>query len=364
MAKTKIAVVGRGIAGCVTALHYHFYGDDKFEVEMYYDPEVPIEKVGQGTTISIANLVGNSLDVNWYRNNLGLTPKTGILYENWGQKHDKSFHEFNLAQSACHYVPKKFSEAVINSNLFKVTEKSVVDTDDEIDADYVFDCRGRSNIDYSEYDTIKNPLNAAILSSKEGRDHSLTYTRCVATPHGWTFVIPTTDSVSYGYLYNSNITTKEEATSNFSEMFDVEPLDHLSFNNYIAKNVWKSDKTILNGTKYSFIEPLEATSAEFYQHVARCAWDHIEFDAAKEYVNDSIRAESKRIENFILWHYKKGSKFDTPFWDYAKSYSIDFDDEFEEMLAFSRENSTSVVKRTPAIYSQWNRNCISHWDSI
>jgi hypothetical protein len=120
----------------------------------------------------------------------------------------------------------------------------------------------------------------------------------------------------------------------------------------------------LNGTKYSFIEPLEATSAEFYQHVAKCAWDRIQFDASKEFVNESIRDESKRIENFILWHYKKGSKFDTPFWDYAKSFSIDFDDEFKEMLTFSRENSASVVKRTPAIYSQWNRNCISHWDSI
>lgn len=364
MKKIKIAVVGRGIAGCVTALHYYFYGDDKFEIEMYYDPEVPIEKVGQGTTLNVASLIGNSLGVDWYSNNLGLTLKTGILYENWGTKCSKSFHEFAVGVNACHYVPKKFSEAVINSNLFKVIEKRIIDTDDEIDADFVFDCRGRTNINYLDYDTIKNPLNSAILSNKRGRDHSLTYTRCVATPHGWTFVIPNIDSVSYGYLYNSKITTKEEACKNFTEMFEVNPIDYLSFGNYIAKNVWQSDKTIINGTKCCFIEPLEATSAQFYQFVARCAWDRIEFGASKELVNQNIRNEAKRIQDFILWHYQKGSKFNTPFWEYAKSLVFEPDDDFIKMVSFSRENSRVKLTRSPAGYSQWSPNCFQHWDSV
>ena len=61
------------------------------------------------------------------------------------------------------------------------------------------------------------------------------------------FVVPNQDSTSYGYLYNNTITSKEEATYNMMELFDVEPDGEFSFNNYIAKSVWKGERTILNG---------------------------------------------------------------------------------------------------------------------
>jgi len=360
----KIVVVGAGIAGCITALHYRYFGSDKFEVEMHYDPETPIEKVGQGTTLPITALIGNSLGINWYDNPVGSTIKTGILYENWGKRHEKLFHEFPKSLVACHYVPKLVSKTVLESGLFQVKERKIQNPEKEIDCDYIFDCRGRKDINYSQYDKVINPLNSAIISRKSGVDHTLKYTRCVATPNGWAFVIPNSDSVSYGYLYNSTITTKEEASNDFRERFGVDELDYLSFKNYIAKNVWYGERTILNGTRYGFIEPLEATSAEFYQTVAKYTWDHIEFGASKKDVNNELRKEAKRIETFILWHYQNGSKFETPFWDYAKSLSFSVDDEFKEMLSFSRQHNQMELSKSEALYSQWAPLCFNNWDSV
>ena len=40
-------------------------------------------------------------------------------------------------------------------------------------------------------------------------------------------------------IFIINITSKEEATYNMMELFDVEPDGEFSFNNYIAKSVWK-----------------------------------------------------------------------------------------------------------------------------
>ena len=123
----RIAIVGAGNAGCITALHYHKYLEIDNEIVIYHSPEQhPIERVGQGTILTVSELIGTTIDTDFYNNKIGATIKSGILYENWGKK--------------------------------------------------------------------------------QGRDPDLIYTRSVATPNGWTFVIPNVDSVSYGYMYNNNIT--------------------------------------------------------------------------------------------------------------------------------------------------------------
>ena len=48
MKKKKIAIIGAGNAGCISALHFYYYADDKYEIEIYHSPgEHPIERVGQ-----------------------------------------------------------------------------------------------------------------------------------------------------------------------------------------------------------------------------------------------------------------------------------------------------------------------------
>tara|TARA_B100000287_G_scaffold101041_1_gene93197 strand:+ start:801 stop:1868 length:1068 start_codon:yes stop_codon:yes gene_type:complete len=340
----RIAIVGAGNAGCITALHYHRYLEIDNEIVIYHSPEQhPIERVGQGTVSTPLELISATLDINWYDNPIDLTYKAGVLYEGWGN--GSNFFHGSISMLG-HFVPHKLSKAVLESGHFKVIEKTVTDPEEEIDADVIFDCRGRHNRDKSNYDTLINPLNSVLLYQKEGRDPDLLHTRSVATPNGWTFVIPNKDSVSYGYLYNNTITSKEDATEDFLDRFDLPNIDgELTFENYVAKNMFVGDRTILQGNRFGFIEPFEANALGIYQSVARQAWDGIFKIKDLSLCNLKIRIIMKEIETFILWNYRQGSKYDTPFWEYAKSLPFNPDETFNKII----HDPDSV----PTGYGQW-----------
>jgi len=369
----KIAIVGAGNAGCITALSYHLEGrimEDKVdEIEIYHDPNIPIERVGQGTQSDITSLIFDVLDLNWYDNPIGATFKTGILYEGWGKKHDKIFHPFVGNNIAIHYVPHKLSKLVLESGHFNVIEKSISDPEKEIDADYIFDCRGRHNRDKSNYDTLINPLNSVLLAHKEGRDPNLTYTRTVATPNGWTFIIPNVNSVSYGYLYNDTITSTQVAREDFMDRFRIyQDSLPLSFENYMAKNIFVGERTILNGNACGFVEPMEATASTFFYDIAKNAWDGMFGIKPVNVCNNNIRLMMKEIETFILWHYQFGSKYDTPFWEYAKSLPFNPDEKFKEIVkdCIDYNEMTKHVLRGTMFnfkprYGQWPSPSIKNW---
>jgi len=356
--KYKIAIVGAGNAGCITALHFYKHlrdsGDlDKFDITIYHSPDYhPIEKVGQGTTLTIPQLIADALDINWYNNPIGATFKSGILYEGWGKKQDQIFHPFLWNDMGIHFVPKKLSEVVLNSGYFDVQEKIISNPENEIDANVIFDCRGRHNRNLKNYDKLIDPLNTVLLSKKFERDVNLIYTRCIATPNGWTFVIPNQDSVSYGYLYNKNITSKEDAIEDFTSRFKLDYIsDTLEFDNYVAKNFKIGERTILQGNMYGFLEPLEATSVGLYHRLCRCAWDGIFKVHSFERCNKNIRNKMMELQNIVMWHYQYGSRFDTPFWDYAKSLHFKPDQRFYEVANGNLDEE----------YGQWEQWNFENW---
>jgi hypothetical protein len=276
--KKKIAIVGAGNAACATALCLYDQVFDLIDkITIYYDPNTPIEKVGQGTVIGFPYYISRVLGINWYsdNNSIKATYKSGVLYENWGKKAEKIFNPFPLDATAIHFVPHLLSKVVLESGLFDVVEKNIIDPEKEIDADYIFDCRGKNNRDPKLYESLINPLNHVILARNPEPDLKLNYTRCVATPNGWTFVIPNQDSVSYGYLFNDKITNLKGASDNFSEMFNVVPDINFAFDNYIAKSCFYGKRTILNGNRLCFLEPLEATSIEYYLTVVENCLEYI-----------------------------------------------------------------------------------------
>ena len=199
----KITIIGGGNAGCFTALHFGFYSRKRkdISVELIHNPKFPPEKVGQGTLIEPPSLLFNAMGIDWYNNLIDATPKFGILYENWGKKRDKVFHPFGGATVGLHYSPDKLQETILKSGYFSVKEEDIIDYD-QIDSDYIFDCRGKPD-NLNDYIELENPVNAVILAQDSKRDLYQNWTRTVATPDGWCFVIPNTSNTSsYGYLYN------------------------------------------------------------------------------------------------------------------------------------------------------------------
>jgi len=364
MKKKKIAIIGAGNAGCITALNFYFYARDTCEIEIYHSPEKhPIERVGQGTNIPPATLISSVLGGNWYdKNCIGATLKKGILYEGWGKAMNEIFHPFLMTNMAIHYVPQRLSDLVLTCGLFKVKEQTIDDPEKEIDSDWIIDCRGRHNRDQNNYDPLINPLNSVLLYKKEGRDPLLDYTRSVATPNGWTFVVPNIDSVSYGYLYNNNITSKEDATEDFLERFNLPEIDgDLTFENYIAKNICVGERTFLNGNRCGFLEPLEATSTRFYQTVCKSVYDYMDGLMNRQHVNKYVRDEMFRLETFIMWHYQFGSKYNSPFWDYAKTLPFRPDAGFNEALELSKSMTYLEMEQKFGGYGQWSYASFRCW---
>ena len=152
----KIVIVGGGNAGCLTALYFGFHGKiySALEIELIYDPDTPPEVVGQATLLSPPNLLWRACGVDWLHNTIKATPKLGILYKGWGKNNRDSTSPFPLHAVGLHYSPHEMREVVLSSGLFKVTEAKVEDIE-TIDADYIFDCRGRPK-DLSNYDELIN----------------------------------------------------------------------------------------------------------------------------------------------------------------------------------------------------------------
>ena len=155
----KVSVVGGGNAGVFTALYLEHYVDG-VEVELIYNPEIPPERVGQATVLDPPKMLWASSGFNWYDNPIHATMKSGILYEGFGKVNDKVFHDFSAHNMAMHYCPWEMQKHILNSGIFKVIEGDVDPKD--VDADYVFDCRGKPD-DFSNYDQLINPTNACLL---------------------------------------------------------------------------------------------------------------------------------------------------------------------------------------------------------
>ena len=337
----KIVVIGAGNGGCFTALYlgWHTRNNPDVEVELIYNPETSPEAVGQATVIDVPSLLWAATDFNWYNNNINATFKSGILYEGWGKVNDKVFHPFPADRMAMHYCPWEMQNLVLNSGHFKVTEGEVHPY--QVDADYIFDCRGKPE-DFSDYEDLKNPINACILAEPNWDTTKALWSRHVATPDGWTFVIPTHSSspshkYCVGYCYNSNITSKENAENNFLNMFDVNVTKHVNFKNYVAKNAVVDNRIFKNGNRLFFLEPMESSSSQAYISWVRMIFDYI-FNNKDFNPNASVINYIKQLQNFVLWHYQYGSKYDTPFWDYAKTFTID-DPRFYEIKDLCSKSS-------------------------
>jgi tryptophan halogenase len=320
----KATVIGRGTAGTMAylkMLQLRFVTDGVLEINWYYDSSTKAMAVGEGTTPRFPNtLMGvQGLSMGTDMHKLDARPKIGIEYENWGKS--DFVHPFNMGHHGIHFNASKFQQYVFK-NCTDESDVTLIDANvshDDIDSDVIIDCTGAPKT-FEDYDIPKYiPVNAVHVTQCSWPDKPKSlYTKTIARPWGWVFVIPLLTRCSVGYLYNHEIASLDQVKADVENVFDeldVVPTDTTNsfhFNNYVRKKLIDG-RVAYAGNSGFFLEPMEATTLDCVDRVLSCINDNL----LQEAWNPFLQALFTEVEYFIMMHYAAGSKWRSEFWDFA-----------------------------------------------
>ena len=319
----KYAVIGRGTVGCMSALQMKLNFPDA-KVEWHYDPAIKPQAVGEGTTLVLPMLLNRALGFSGKDfSTVDAYVKTGIFKRGWSKTKEEFLHDFPSPSAAIHFNANKMQDYIYNrvKDHVGLFEHNI--TPDDIDADYIIDCSGRPK-DYSQHSqSAYIPVNAVHVNQCYWDAPKFSHTLTIARPYGWVFGIPLQNRCSVGYLYNSDINTLEEVKEDIKAIFSdfgltpSKETNSFGFKNY-SKNRNFTDRLASNGNSSFFLEPLEAMSFGMANHVLDNAMNCIQGIMSTEQANMEYVGLIRNVERIIMLHYFAGSKYNTPFWDYAR----------------------------------------------
>ena len=355
----RIAVIGRGTAGSLAVANITGHDPDgNCELHHIYDSRIPVIGVGEGSWPSLVQDLHRfaRLSHQAIQQRLRGTRKYGIAYEGWG----------GLGRDFCHYFsPQQVSYAYHLSadcladllqegsrarhvdarvlDVTKVEEGARVEFEGRAAEHYdlVLDARGfpdpeRLHPD-RHIDVSFIPTNTAIIrrcpaiinAKPDGPVLRPTYTRAVARPHGWVFVIPLTTHTSYGYIFNRDMSDRSDVEQDFDALLSADGVTEfesravIRFPNFVHRQVYDGAVARI-GNAAGFFEPLEATAIMLAQlqvgmvlqaRLNRPA-EHRERDAPV--INRFLVNSMLCCGLFVGWHYSCGSRYDSEFWRYAR----------------------------------------------
>jgi len=345
----RIAVLGGGTAGFIAAAHLTRYLPQA-ELLHIFDSRIPTIGVGEGTTprftVWFEQVTGRGLP--HLAEHCGATLKKGSRYEGWGCDGTDFLHCFQPvsliayhfdAAAVVHVLGEHVRATRVDARIEELHtsgEAVRVRLDDGTThlCDYVFDARGfpRDGADGAE-DFIQLdwiPTGRAMIRRLLPQGLS-EVSRIVARPHGWIFQIPLREWTSCGYVFNPRISGDSEVAADLTTFLHEEGVTTWeqratpSFPNFMRRRMFNG-RVFWVGNAASFIEPLEATTIGHAivqvrwatrwiveEGRGRCA-DPEEVEAFNRVMLSYVCCDSL----FVAWHYGCGSRWDTPFWQYAR----------------------------------------------
>jgi len=345
----RIAVLGGGTAGFIAAAHLTRHLPQA-ELLHVFDSRIPTIGVGEGTTPRFAmwfeEVTGRGFP--HLAERCGATLKKGSRYEGWGSDGGEFVHRFQPvwliayhfdAAAVIHVLGEHVRATRVDARVEELhtsPDGVRVRLDDGTThlCDYVFDARGfprdgaPSAEDFIQLDWISTGRAMIRRLCPQGLSR---VSRIVARPHGWIFQIPLRDWTSCGYVFNPRISSDAEVAADLTAFLHEEGVvtweqrGSPSFPNFMRRRMFDG-RVFLGGNAASFIEPLEATtighaivqarSATRWiveEGRGRCADSH-EIEAFNATMLSYLCCDSL----FVAWHYVCGSRWDTPFWQYAR----------------------------------------------
>jgi len=322
----KIVIVGGGTAGWLAALSIVKAQPNQHNVVLIQSQEIPIVGAGEGSTQLLHDFVTNKwfdtgIKTKEFIEKCNVTPKMGILHENWTNQKTKYFapldgsstsgmapdtefcrtlihtEKFHLASNIgkcyenkricsssyhfdAHLISKYFSEIAKNSGVLHIQEtvfgvginenehiyKVTTKEGSEIYGDFFIDCTGFNrtlagslNMKWKSYKK-ELPVDSALSFNLPIDNTVRPYTIASAKKYGWMWKIPTSKKFGLGYVYSSNFVNDSAILSKIYELYgkNIEIKKH-KFESGRSIELWKNNCLTL-GLSAAFAEPLEATS--------------------------------------------------------------------------------------------------------
>ena len=353
----KVAVIGRGTAGSLAAASVtRLHPESDYELHHIFDSRIPAIGVGEGSWPSLVQELRQLTDLphETIQQRLKGTRKYGVAFEGWGARDRDFTHYFTPQQVsyAYHLSADLVTDLLHESTRARHIDAKVLDiTRVEGGAlvecegvaperyDLVFDARGfPKELDPEQHiDMPFIPTNTSVIrrcpaivdDEGEGPVLQPTYTRAVARPHGWIFVIPLTIHTSYGYIFNRHVTDLAEVEADFDAFLEAEGVPQweqravIPFPNFIHRRMYDGAVARI-GNAAAFMEPLEATAIVSAQLQIGMVLRTRLYRRAESVERDAVAVSRFLVDNmlryglFVGWHYSRGSKYDSEFWRYAR----------------------------------------------
>lgn len=277
-----------------------------------------------------------------------LCSRNGILIKNnlsnFYLENEKLSHDNNHAHHFDSKLAAEYFEKICIKDITKIDDKIqdfklnkhgavdylIISNNRKIYGDFFIDASGFSRIfskkmnnPFIKFDEIT--LNSAIpfrLEKSFFKNPDFFYTVSWAQKYGWMWMIPKSDSVGCGYIYDDNFIDENGAKKEIEEKLktEIDVIKKISFVSGRIKYPWK--KNVLSiGLSSNFLEPLEATSIHgtiaqlnnFIFNYLKSNYEDTVIDPLIEKYNDETSKMVENFKDFILYHYC-GVRDDTDFW--------------------------------------------------
>jgi tryptophan 7-halogenase len=197
-------------------------------------------------------------------------------------------------------------------------------------ADLYIDCTGFSRKfikDNTEITLEHHLIDSAIVCPYTFEKDFPPYTKSIARPAGWQFIIGLQHRIGTGYCYSSQHISDQNAMEQFLEFnkhrtpFMGKQPKVIKWTPSVLKNPW-SGNTVAIGTSSGFIDPLESNALFMTQFQITSLAKCIKRGSSKEAYNRLTTKVWRDISNYILHHYMLSNRDDTDFWKYYKNFDV------------------------------------------
>ena len=375
--------------------------DRDHELHHVYDSRIPAIGVGEGSWPSLVQELRQltNLPHETVQQRLKGTRKYGVAFEGWGRRNRNFTHYFTPQQvSYAYHLSADLMADLLHEGTrahhidAKVLDIARVEGGAQVEFDgraperydLVFDARGFPGELHPDrhIDISFIPTNTAVIrrcpaiAREEPAGPALqhTYTRAVARPHGWIFVIPLTIHTSFGYVFNRDVSSLAEVESDFDAFLETDGVSEfeqravIPFPNFVHRQVYDGAVARI-GNAAAFMEPLEATAIVSAQLQIGMVL-HMRINRPPEDVERDAPVVNRFLVNnvlgyglFVGWHYSCGSNYESAFWRHARDHvwprhrkaanpevtGCDALRKFDEMI--------ELMNRPVIDKEDWNRMC-------